>query len=334
MNQKINNSADKSKADRKVGFEDIITSSKEMLELIATARKVSQSSATVLITGESGVGKELIAQAIHNNSLRKEGPFVAINCAGMPDTLLESELFGHEKGAFTDAISRKKGKFELANGGTLFLDEIGDLSPAAQAKTLRAIEQKSFERVGGEETITVDCRIISATNKDLSRELKRGRFREDLYYRLHEIHLGIPALRERKEDIPLLIDHFIKEFNREYQKNIKGVSNVTLAYLMKHNWPGNVRELKSVIKGGMSLVSRDVIWLEDLPFRVEIIGTQFDSSPQDFSLESAQKERILKVLNYTEWNKAKAASLLKISRPTLDKKIREYGLKEKSPVKT
>lgn len=317
--------------DKKIGFEDIVTCSEEMLKVLSTAKKASQSEVTVLITGESVTGKELIARAIHNNSYRKDGPFIVVNCAGIPDTLLESELFGHEKGAFTDAISTKKGKFELADGGTLFLDEIGDLSPAAQAKVLRAVEEKRFERVGGEEPITVNCRIIAATNKDLHSEVKAGRFREDLYFRLNEVHLSLPALCERKGDIPLLMEHFIREFNQEFNKNIKGASKVTLAYLMRHNWPGNVRELKSLIRSSMALVGRDVIWLEDLPFKVELVNeVDLSSQDKDLSLTSVEKAHILKVLNYTKWNKSKAASLLKVSRPTLDKKIREYNLGRKS----
>lgn len=320
--------------DKKIDFDNIVSCSRKMADLVATMRKVAQSEVMVLITGESGTGKERIAQAIHNNSHRKDGPFIEVNCAGMPDTLLESELFGHEKGAFTDAVARKRGKFELANGGTLFLDEIGDLSPAAQAKALRAVEEKRFERVGGEESITVDCRIIAATNRDLFREVKEGRFREDLYYRLHEARFDLPPLRERKEDIPMLIDHFLREFNQQFHKKVKGVSDVTLSYLMKHNWPGNIRELKSIIKGGMALAGHDVVWLEDLPFKIELIGEETTPpSEQDFSLKLAEKEHILKVLNHTNWNKAKAACLLEISRPTLDKKIREYNLETKPPAK-
>lgn len=313
--------------EKKISFDDIVTCSEKMLKVINTAKNISQSEVTVLITGESGTGKELFAKAIHNNSSRENGPFIVVNCAGMPDTLLESELFGHEKGAFTDAISRKKGKFELANNGTLFLDEIAELSPAAQAKTLRAVEEKRFERVGGEEPITVNCRIIAATNKNLSNEVKSGKFREDLYYRLHEAHLNLPALRERKEDIPFLIGYFAKKFSKEFNKHIKGVSKVTLSYLLRHNWPGNVRELKSLIKSGMAMAGRDMIWMEDLPFKIELV-TQEPLQPQkeDFSLKSTEKEHILKVLNYTKGNKAKAAGLLKISRPTLDKKVKEYNL--------
>ena len=319
--------SDKLVEDTKVSFDDIITCSEEMQNVITTAKNASQAEVTVLITGESGTGKELIAEAIHNNSSRKDGPFEVVSCAGMPETLLESELFGHEKGAYTDAVTKVKGKFELANNGTLFLDEIGDLSPAAQAKVLRAVEEKNFERVGGEKLITVDCRIIAATNKDLYKEVKENRFREDLYYRINEIHLNLPPLRGHKQDIPLLIEHFIKEFSQQFHKNVKGASKVTLAYLMGHNWPGNVRELKSIIKASIALIKRNTIWLEDLPFKIELMDEEtVHSADQDLSLKAAEKEHILEVLNYTKWNKTKAASLLKISRPTLDKKIIRYKL--------
>ena len=318
---------EKLREEKKISFDKIVTCSQDMQGLIATAKNASQSEVTVLITGESGTGKELVARAIHNSSPKKNGPFIVVNCAGIPDTLLESELFGHEKGAFTDAVTRTKGKFELANDGTLFLDEIGDLSPAAQAKTLRAVEEKKFERVGGEEPITVNCRIISATNKNLYQEVQEGQFREDLYYRLNEVHLNLSPLRERKQDIPKLIEHFIQDFSQQFHKEVKGVSKVTLAYLMGHNWPGNVRELKSIIKASIALVKRNVIWLEELPFKIAIMDEEsIHSSEQDLSLKFAEKEHIMKVLNYTKWNKAKAADLLKISRPTLDKKIESYHL--------
>ncbi|MBN3037878.1 MAG: sigma-54-dependent Fis family transcriptional regulator [Candidatus Omnitrophica bacterium] len=327
MKKPTKKNSHKFQEESKVTFDNIVTRSEEMRSVIKTAKKVSSSDVTVLITGESGTGKELVARAIHNNSPRKDGPFVTVNCAGMPDTLLESELFGHEKGAYTDATSTKKGRFELANEGTLFLDEVADLSPAAQAKTLRAVEEKEFERVGGEESIYTNCRIIAATNKDLLTELREGRFREDLYYRLHEVPLYLPPLRERKEDISPLIELFIKEFNTKFAKKIEGVSNVTLAYLMRHDWPGNVRELKSLIRSTMALIGRDVIWLEDLPFKIELIDEKaIHRLDQDLSLKIMEQEHILKVLNFTDWNKSKAANLLKISRPTLDKKIKEYRL--------
>ena len=315
--------------DKAVSFKDIITCSTSVIGLISIAKKASQSDVTMLITGESGTGKELFARAIHYNSRYKKGPFVTVNCAGISDTLLESELFGYEEGAFTDAVSRKRGKFELAEGGTLFLDEIGDLGPAAQAKTLRAIEEKKFERLGGEESITVHCRIIAATNRKLSKEMREGRFREDLFYRLDELNLALPPLRDRKDDIPLLVNHFIKEFNKKFHKGIRGASQDALSLLMKHKWPGNVRELRSLIKSGAAMVERDMISVEDLPFNLLFIEEQSkDPFEQNLSMRAVEKEHILKVLNLAEWNKAKAANALKIARPTLDKKIKQYKLKK------
>lgn len=310
-----------------LNFHGILTCSLEMLNLIDIVKKVSRSDATILLLGESGTGKELLAKAIHKESARKDNPFIEINCAGMPDTLLESELFGHEKGAYTDAVTTKKGKFELVAGGTLFLDEIGDLTPVAQAKTLKAVEERKFERLGGEASVSIDCRIIAATNSDLTDDVNNERFRNDLYYRLNEVCLTIPPLRKRKEDIPVLVKHFIEEFNKEFDRHIEGISNIALAYLMKHNWPGNVRELRSLIKSSMLLAKQETIWLEDLPFKVELISKEtFQHSEDHFSLKSAEKQHILKVLKYTDWNKNEAVRLLKISRPTLDKKIKEYNL--------
>ncbi len=321
-------SDNKSDPDKKVSFYDIVTCSVEMLNLISIVKRVSKSDATILLLGESGTGKQLIARAIHKESARRDKPFIEINCASMQDTLLESELFGHEKGAYTDAVSMKKGKFELVDGGTLFLDEIGDLSPMAQAKTLKAVEEKKFERVGGEESISVDFRVIAATNRDLARDVEDDKFRNDLYYRLNEICLNIPPLRERKEDIPLLADHFIEEFNRQFERNIKGLSNIALTYLMKHDWPGNVRELRSLIKSSVLLARQETIWLEDMSVKIELNNREIlQHSEEHFSLKSAEKQHVLKVLNYTRWNKNEAVRLLKISRPTLDKKIKEYNLK-------
>ncbi len=319
---------------KKIGFDDVVTCSNNTLKVLSDAKIASKSDVNVLLTGESGTGKELIAQAIHNNGPKSSKPFIVVNCSGIPDTLLESELFGHEKGAFTDASSKVKGKFELADGGTIFLDEIGDMSLAAQAKTLRVVEEKRFTPLGGEKPISVNCRIITATNKNLSRQIKEGKFRADLFYRLNEMHLKLPPLRERKADIPLLIEYFIKRFNKQFEKNVKGASKVSLSYLMMHSWPGNIRELRSVIKSGVALVKRDTIWLEDLPFKIELRDkeTSYSSTGQegDFSLESAEREHILKILNYANWNKSKTAKLLKISRPTLDKKIKTYNIKSKA----
>ncbi len=321
---KINN---KTKKNNMAGFDDIVTSSEEVISQINVAKMISKSDVTVLILGESGTGKELFAQAIHHESERRDQPFIEINCAGIPDTLLESELFGHEKGAFTGAVKAKKGKFELASNGTLFLDEIGDMSLPAQGKILKAIEEKKIERLGSETSVTVDCRIVAATNRDLAAEVKKGRFRNDLFYRLHEIRLNIPPLRERKEDIPLLVKHFLRVFNDEFDKNIKGVSDITLNYLTRHGWSGNVRELRSLMKTSVLMARQETIWLEDLPFKIELLSREaLQQTEENLSLKFVEKQHILKVLNSIGWNKIETAALLEISRPTLDKKIKEYGL--------
>ena len=311
-------------------LDEIICRSAAMQAVIEKAKTVVNVDINVLISGETGTGKDLLARAIHYSSDRKTAPFIAINCAGIPDTLLESELFGHEKGAFTDAVHMKKGQFELAEGGTLFLDEIGDMSLSAQSKVLRAVESRVIERVGGEKSIAVNCRIISATNKDLKQAVKRKEFREDLFYRLCELELYLPALRERLEEVPFLAEFFVKIFNQEFQKNVTGLSDVVLSCLKKYQWPGNVRELKSVIRVGMALIQRERLWLEDLPFKIEMLQ-QDDAAMntmQNCSLDDIERAHIQKVLEYCQWNKAKAVELLKISRPTLDRKIAKYGMNE------
>ena len=314
----------------RITFDDIVYQSQAMRNTIELAKRAAGRDVTVLITGESGTGKELIAHAIHNASSRADKTFVAVNCAAMPDTLLESELFGHEAGAFTSAAGRRHGKFELADKGTLFLDEVGNTSPAAQAKLLRAIETQAFERVGGEATIDVDVRIIAATNLDPMNAIADGHFRMDLYYRLNEVQIRVPALRERKEDIAPLVDYFLKEFCETYEKDIRRVSQVAMDFLMKHEWPGNVRELRSVIKSGVVLTDRDELWLDDFPFDVSL-NTPDASSPdlEYLSLEAVERRHIARVLRTTAWNKTKAAKLLKISRPRLDRKIDAYGLSPK-----
>ncbi len=309
-------------------FGSLVGKSQAMQEVFALTRKVAQANVTVLLTGESGTGKELLARAIHNLSPRRDKPFLAVNCAALPDNLLESELFGHEKGAFTGAVSKRRGKFELAHQGTLFLDEIGDMSFEAQAKILRIIEEGRFEPIGSEKTIEVDNRIVAATNRNLVKEVEERRFRQDLYYRLNEFAVSLPPLREKKEDIPLLINHFIKEFNKELNKKVEGVSDVALNYLEKHNWPGNVRELRSVIKRAMVLIDGDVIWLEHLPFEIHLRSEEASKEEGEFlSLKENEKRHLSWILTRTKWNKTKAASLLAISRHRLDRKINLYNLK-------
>jgi len=311
--------------------ENIIGNSSSMRDVYQQIHQVAGSDTTVLIRGESGTGKELVAHAIHYSSPRSEGPFIKVNCAALNENLLESELFGHEKGAFTGAIQSRKGRLEEANGGTLFLDEIGDFSSVTQVKLLRVLQERQFERVGSNQTVKTNARIVVATNRNLEKAVDEGGFRQDLYYRINVFEVFLPPLRRRKEDIPLLVDVFVKEFNRTFNKKIKGVSKVTLAQLQKHDWPGNIRELKSLMKKTISVVGRDIIWLEDLPFRIELMDEAIEDLPKEhFSLKRAEKAHILKVLKHTSWNKARAANLLEISRPTLDKKIKMYSLEEES----
>ena len=313
-----------------------------MAALVEKARKIAATDAVVLVTGESGTGKDMFAQAIHNASPRRDKKFVALNCAAVPETLLESELFGHEKGAFTGAIASRKGKFEQAHGGTLFLDEIGDMSPAAQAKILRVIETRSVERVGGSTPIEVDIRIITATNQPLYDNVKKGLFRSDLYYRLNELNLRIPSLRERMEDMPLLTDYLIRLYNRQYNKSVKGLSDAAMQFLLRHDWPGNVRELNHVIKCAMLMAEGETIWLEHIPLDVhfetsaggssqEVTETRADELLELLTLDEVEKRHILRILEFTGWNKSQAANILQTTRPTLDRKIERYNLKRRTP---
>ncbi|MFW5798879.1 MAG: sigma-54 interaction domain-containing protein [Planctomycetota bacterium] len=309
-------------------FGDIVYTSQQMDQVVEVARRAAERDVTVLIIGESGTGKEMIAQAIHTNSPRAALPLVALNCAAIPDTLLESEIFGHEAGAFTSAVKDRRGKFELAHQGTLFLDEIGEMTMAAQAKVLRAIETGTFERLGGEGSTTVDVRIIAATNRDPMQAIKDGLFRVDLYYRLNEILITIPPLRERKEDIEVLANHFLEQFSAEYGKDVKRISKAAMDFINRHDWPGNVRELRSVVKSGVVLTDREEIWLEDLPIDFNLNTAEVNALDEQYlSLESVEKRHIAAVLQRTKWNKTKAASLLQISRPRLDRKINQYELR-------
>src|SRR5215467_762085 len=260
----------RSELDRAHGFDELVGRHPSMVRLYELIAQVAQTHATVLITAESGTGKELVARAIHRQSARRGQPFVAVNLAAIPDTLIESELFGHEKGAFTGAHARKPGKFELAHGGTLFLDEVGSLRVDLQAKLLRALQQREVERLGGTRTIPVDVRVIAATNIDLRQAVRARAFREDLFYRLNVVPLGVPALRERKEDIPLLVDHFVKKYARDFKKDVRGVSPSALPALAAYDWPGNVRELENTIERSVALATHPTIRLEDLPLDLAI----------------------------------------------------------------
>ncbi|NCN04659.1 MAG: sigma-54-dependent Fis family transcriptional regulator [Spirochaetales bacterium] len=307
----------------------IIGKSPIMQKIFDVLKQVGPTKASVLITGESGVGKELIADAIHQLSPRAPKAFVKVHCAALSETLLESELFGHEKGAFTGAVNRKRGRFELAHLGSLFLDEIGEINQAVQIKILRVLQEKKFERVGGEDTVEVDVRIIAATNRDLKKEIEEGRFREDLYYRLNVVNLFIPPLRERKEDIPLLIAAFLKEFSEENGKRINGLDTKARAALLRYNWPGNIRELRNTLESAVVLAKSDIITPDDLPSHISQEGDEdFVKLPIGITMNDAEKELIRATLAAEKGNKSKAADVLGIGRKTLHRKIAEYGLEE------
>jgi two-component system response regulator AtoC len=304
-------------------FENIITKSPKMQQLIELIEVVAKSNATVLITGESGTGKELVARAIHSQSYRKDKPFVAVSCAALPESLLESELFGHEKGAFTGAHAQRKGKIEFANQGTLFLDEIGEMSANIQVHLLRVLEEKEFTRVGGNELIKVDVRLVSATNRDMKKAVASGQFREDLYYRLNVVTIDLPPLREREEDIPLLANHFLKKFAAENQKEVSGFSPEVTDFLLKYQWPGNVRELENTIERAVILAQNSEIQLADL---LQKNSPLVGSASPGRSLEEIEKNHIISILNETGRNYSKAAKILGISRATLYSKAKTYGL--------
>jgi DNA-binding NtrC family response regulator len=320
--------------DKSCGFGNIVGKSKVMEDVFKIVRQIADSKSTVLIMGESGTGKELISRAIHYNSNRRNFPFVTINCAAIPETLIESELFGHEKGAFTNAIEKKLGRFEVAHEGTLFLDEIGELSLATQAKILRFLEEKEFNRVGGSKTIKVDVRLITATNKELTQLLKKGSFREDLYYRINVVPIIIPPLRERKEDIPLLIDHFIRKFNEENNKNVKGVSKEALELMMNYEWPGNVRELENLIERVIALTPNEHIQPNELP--LSLINISKINGLKEYILdgkvpflkaeEEFERGIILDALKRTNYVQSHAAEMLGISRRILKYKMDKLGI--------
>ncbi|MEE8620587.1 MAG: sigma-54 dependent transcriptional regulator [Syntrophobacteria bacterium] len=303
-------------------YEDIIGRSEAMQEVFEMIKAVTDTNATVLITGETGTGKELVARAIHSNSSQRYGPFVATSCGALPETLLESELFGYEKGAFTGADRTKKGRFELAHGGTLFLDEVGDISIKTQIKLLRALQEKSFSRLGGTEPIKVDLRLVSATNRDLVAAIEDGSFRSDLYYRLNVVTIQLPPLRERKDDVPLLAAHFINKYNVEFNKKFDRVNRKAMDFLMDYHWPGNVRELENVIERAIVIAQGPEVKIDHLPFcNVEAIPTEV---PQ--SLQEVERLHIEKMLQKNDWNIAKTARLLNIDRSTLHKKIKKFDL--------
>lgn len=317
----------KKEVENDMAFDKMIGKSAEMQKVFEMIKKVASSKASVLITGESGVGKEVVADAIHKLSPRKDHQCIKVHCAALSETLLESELFGHEKGAFTGADNLVKGRFELAHESSIFLDEIGEINPSVQIKILRVLQEKAFERVGGQETINVDVRIIAATNRVLEEEVKKGTFREDLYYRLNVIHIHVPPLRERKDDIPLLVASFLEEFAVENGKNIKGIDSQAKSAIYNYNWPGNIRELRNCIESAVVMCSGEEIKLEDLPPTVsKSAGDQSINIPANATLDEAEKIIILQTLAANKNNKSKTADLLGIGRKTLHRKLEEYGI--------
>lgn len=300
----------------------MIGKSAELTKVRNLISKAAPTKANVLITGESGVGKELVAREIHNQSERKNGPFIAVNCSAFSESLLESELFGYEKGAFTGAESVHKGRFELANGGTIFLDEIGEINSITQVKLLRVLQERKFERVGGEETLDVDVRVVAATNRKLEEEVKAGRFREDLFYRLNVVRIEMPSLRERKDDIPLLMHSFLREFNIENKKNIKGFDNRSKSFMLKYQWPGNIRELKNCVESAVVMCNGDEITAADLPASITSAANEKTISvPLGIPLEEAELMIIQENLAACNGNKTKCAQVLGIGRKTLHRKL-------------
>ncbi|MCI0370841.1 MAG: sigma-54 dependent transcriptional regulator [candidate division NC10 bacterium] len=319
----------------KLGFPKIVGASRAIQQVSALIQKVAPSNATALLLGESGTGKELFARALHQMGTRAGRPFIAINCAAIPDTLLENELFGHEKGAYTGAQAQKQGKFELADTGTLFLDEIGDLSPAVQAKLLRVLQDGAFERVGGTRPIQVDVRIIAATNTDLARAVRERRFREDLFFRLNVFPISIPPLRERPEDIPMLVTHFVHRFAQEMRKEVREVTPEALKALMAYPWPGNVRELENFIERAVILAAGPTLTVQDFALGVKrgrgelepdlpLTGSLHEVSAR--ASARAERDLIARTLQGTGGNKSKAAEVLRVSYKTLLNKIKEYGI--------
>lgn len=310
-------------------FSEIIGTSKPIKEIFSLVEKISESDSSVLIHGESGTGKELIARAIHRNSLRNDKPFIKMNCGALNDNLLESELFGHEKGSFTGAIKQKKGRFELADEGTLFLDEIGDISPNMQVKLLRVLQEGEFERVGGEETLKTDVRIIAASNKDLQKSISENEFREDLFYRLSVIPVSVPSLRERRDDIPLLINHFLNKLKEKYNKKIKNISDEGLNALMSYTWPGNIRELENLVERLFFISSEDTIDAElissQLFKNVSAINI-YENMPLEDALFTFEKNLIVQALKKNDGIKNRAAKALGINTSTLYYKLEKYGL--------
>ncbi len=311
----------------------IVGASEPIAKLVEGIARAARSDVPILVVGEQGSGKELVARTVHARSARKDGPFVEVDCATLPDGLAESELFGHEKGAFPDATAQRKGKFEAGAGGTIYLSNVESLPEKQQGKLLKALVERSFTRMGGTTPIASEARVIAGTRKDLLHHyVQKGTFRRELFLKLHETQLAIPPIRKRREDVPILIQHFIEEFNEELKKSVKKVSDVTMNFLAEYHWPGNVRELRNVIKRAMIVVEGPVLFLEHLPvevrFKTEVPGTGRDTETgRVLTLEEIEKHHIQEALEHHKWNKTRTAEALQISRPTLDKKIQVYGLR-------
>ncbi|MFH1037041.1 MAG: sigma-54 dependent transcriptional regulator [PVC group bacterium] len=316
------------------GLENMAGHSRAMERVFETIRQIGPSNATVLITGESGTGKELVARAIHHQSHRKNNPFIPIHCASLSPSLLESELFGHERGAFTGAVLQKKGKFEIADGGTVFLDEIREIPPEMQVKLLRFLEMRELESFGGTATIAVDIRLLAASNVNPEELVRERRLREDLYYRLNVVRIDLPPLRERREDIPLLVHDFISEFNQTNRQEVSSITPRALQVLQAYHWPGNVRELKNCMESMMALTKKSVLGVDDIPSPIKSERPAKLPPGADLQIKTAEKELIRSALDRAGGNKQKAAGLLGISRRTLYRKMEEYGLKDKGSTKT
>ncbi len=314
--------------DKKFGLGHIVGQSLAMVQVFEIVQQVAPSRATVLIAGETGTGKELIAHAVHNLSPRKNGPFVAVHAAALSSTLLESELFGHEKGAFTGAVERRIGRFELADGGTLFLDEIGETEPAMQVKILRVLEERAFERVGGQKTIEVDVRLIAASNRDLKKLVSEGKFRDDLFYRLSVVTVALPPLRERRDDIPLLVRTFLDELSRENNKTVREITPDAMNVLMAYDWPGNVRELRNAVEQMVVLARSERLTLRDVPAAIRGGAdlTKISVVRTGMTVEEAERQLIIQALKETGGNRTRAAQKIGISRRTLHRKLKKYGL--------
>ena len=326
----------RSELNKKYKFDQIIGNSEQIQNVLRLIERVAESDSTILVTGESGTGKELIAKAIHYNSPRAQGPFIPINCGAIPSELLESELFGHMKGAFTGAIANRVGRFEMADGGTIFLDEIGDLEPSLQVKLLRALQERCFEPVGSTKTVSVNVRVIAATNINLEEAVENGKFREDLFYRLNVIPIAVPALRERKTDVPILLHHFMDIFNKSKGRGLTGITTEALDCLINYPWPGNIRELENLVERLAILKGQGQIDIADLPIKyksgktskAEIGAVDIPENGMDFNtaVDAYENALILKALEKTGWNRNQAAALLRLNRTTLVEKIKKKGL--------